>query len=463
MNIFGTFWYGGLIALVYLAIENYNDIFDGFDISFLMKYYLLRLFWILPFYLVSEIVFTILITNERKNDRKFIPENEFEQKETLKNTHLIIPCHKVNENNIIKHVTQLKRLFDGNIWIADNDSKDEKNASFHERCEQINVNYLYYNQPNKTNAMYETVKYIKKNVPDAKNVILLDDDTELPNTFFLRKDLLEDDTVAGYCCNIQVEKNEQEYNYWENWIDFEYKTISYRNSSRNLHSLRFLHGIISVYKIDCMLEIFKWNPCNVNGLPFGEDAYAGIQARSIGYKLKQDHLNTVMTFSPNCLFNFTNKRNQGYGSTSLFKQRAMRWYLSWPRRILQELGLCLFYNVGTWYGNLLYRLDFVMYVFLLGVSVGWIYYLIYLIVFHQTLLPFLYLHLGFFGVTILMCYFRYFSMRPDEREKTHHKTLLTFPIFLLTLLYLYCSSFLLSVFYYIPMVRLDYKKCIAKK
>ena len=462
MNFFPVFWYFLLSSGLYFFITHYEAFFNEVEISKFIENSIFKIFWILPFYIINELIFCLLIRESRKTSENFLPKNFEEQKKTLKETHIIIPTFNVNWEDIRDKIFQLRMLFDDRIWIADNANKLEENSILKEMCENYNIQYRYFNIANKTNAINNVLHMVKKCSPLTKYVILLDDDTNLPSSFFLRNDIFEDPTIAGYCCNIEINKSPT-FNFWENWIDFEYKTISFRNHSRNFHTLRFLHGIISVYRLDAAIEIFRWNPCNKYGLPFGEDAFAGIQARTIGYKLAQDSLNTVSTYCPKQLFNFNSATRSGYNATSLFKQRALRWYLSWTRRIFHEFALCLFYDVGTWYGNIIHRLDFVYYMFLLIVSVGWIYYLLYLLVFHQTLLPFLFLHLAFFGMTIGLGYFRCFFMDEKEKSKLEHVTIITFPVFLLTLLYLYAVSFLISIFYYIPFVRIDYKKCIARR
>lgn len=460
MNYFSTFWYICLLGILYLVVDNYDALFEELRISALLQKNLLRIFWILPMYLINEIIFSVLVYQDRVQSKVHEPKTLEDRLNSLSNCHVIVPTYNVNVDEFRPQIQRLTTLFGHRVWIADNRNGEEHSSDLKNLCDTYGANYCFYNVANKTNAIVKTLSLLYGR-DDAVYVVLLDDDTEVPENFFLRLDLFHDASVAGYCCNIEISKSPK-YNFWENWIDFEYRTISFRNSSRNFHSLRFLHGIISVYKLESAVEIFRWNRCKMYGLPFGEDAFAGITARTIGYKLKQDHLNTVKTYCPNRLFQFSWSVRQGYNASSLFKQRALRWYLSWPRRILHEIGLCFFYDVGTWIGNIFHRLDFLYYCFLLMVSVGWIYYLLYLILFQNTILPFLYLHLAFFGMTWIMSYIRLAFMEESEKHDVHHLTILTFPLFLLTLLYLYATSFLISLLYYIPFFRVDYQKCFQE-
>ena len=458
LNFFSIIWFFVVGFSLYEIISNYQEIFQTTHVSKYFENNIFQIFWILPFYFINEIIFSLLVYVDRKECNKYIPKSTEEREKTMEKTHVIIPTYNVKIDDLRTNILNLKKLFHDRIWIADNGSADSPNQDLVEMTMFQGVHYQYYPVPNKTNAIYKTMVFLQASEPDAENVILLDDDTALGENFFVRTDLLKEPTTAGYCCNIQIDKCE-EFNIWQNWIDFEYRTISFRNSSRNFHSLRFLHGIISVYRLNAAIEIFRWNPCNVYGLPFGEDAFAGLQARTVGYKLKHDHLNTVKTYCPKQLFNFSSNNRQGYNASSLFKQRALRWYLSWPRRIFQEFGLCFIYDTGSWVGNIFHRLDFLYYTFLLAVSVGWFYYFVYLLIYHETLLPFIFLHLSFIILTAITCTIRYSFMNESERENISYFTILTFPFFLLTLLYLYSSSFLVSIFYYIPFYRVDYPKC----
>jgi hypothetical protein len=462
MYLFAIFWYCCLISGGYFLANFGNQVFENHNNFFeFIPLFWIRIFWVLGFYFLNEIIFTFLIYLETRKKIN-LPTNENEQYDNLEKTVVVIPSHNTNLEQLEKNVENLIKLFPYRIWIAENSNSDDGIREIQEICFRNGIEYVFYNEANKTNAILETVKLIKSKHEHIETIILLDDDTTIPSTFFLRHDLLKGDNIAGYCCNIKVEKNEQSYNFWENWIDFEYQTISFRNCARNIHSLRFLHGIACVYKIDALIEIYKWNPCNIGGLPFGEDAFAGIQARTIGYQLKQDYMNTVKTYCPDKFCNCLGDRSQGYGASSLFKQRALRWYLSWLRRMGNEIGLLFFYDTGSWIGNIMYRLDFIHYCILTIFYLSWIYWIVHLFYNPSSLFYFLILHAGFFVVNIINNYIRIFSMNMFQETDISHKTICTFPIFLIALIYLYLSSFFVSIFYYIPFVRVDYKKCIQK-
>lgn len=455
MNYFPFFYYPILSGFFYLIWCYYIN-YDPWTISDLFEWnnYVERI-WIFPFYILSELCYLGLTSYETFFEKKEFTEEE--KKESLQNLAVVIPCHDAMEE-IQKNKSIFQEKFT-HVFIADNDKNDFPNKEFLEFCQQSGFFYLHHSLPNKTNAILKTVYHIKKHFPCIDKILLLDDDTVIRNDFFIRNDLLADPTVAGYTCTIGINKS-REFNFLEHWIDFEYRTISYRNRSRNFHSLKFLHGIMCVYKIDALIRIYEWNVCNEGGLPFGEDAFSGLQARKVGYKLKQDKLNLVYTYCPKQLFNFnTNQRTQGYGACSLFKQRVLRWYLSWPRRVFDELGLLFSYDTGSYLGNVLYRFDFIWYAWILSVACWWIAILVEMSFSMKHFKNFLLLHGFFYIINIFTCYLRSIVMSKLEKHNIHYIAPLTFPLFLLILLFFYSSSFILSIFYYIPFRRIDYKKC----
>lgn len=450
MNFFSYTWFIFLLGFFFYIIISFDDEQNS-PFQFSENKYL-KMLWNFPFYFGIEILFWILILYDNKNKKPI----EIDKELSKENVEVVIPAHNAEET-IKNNLQNIINVFPNKIWIADNDNKKEENLSLKEFCFSNNVNYIHYDIPNKTNAIYETVKKIKREKPSTKYIVLLDDDTILCKDFFIRIDIMNQPAVGGYCCCIGINKNESKTNLFEHWIDFEYRTISFRNRGRNLFTQKFLHGIICVYKIDALLDIYKWNYCLPGGLPFGEDAFAGIQARMIGYTLKQDNENYVLTYCPKQLFSIK-QRNQGFGASSIFKQRAQRWYLGWIRRIPNEIALFCCYDTGSWLGNILYRIDNIWYIFLVFASVHWI-NIMSKMIYNNNLQTFLIIHCFFFIMTILMSYFRvFFIMNSIEKKNIKWFVPLTYPIFLLILLILYASSFFISIFNYIPFYRVNYKK-----
>ncbi len=445
-------WYLTIVYLIYLYVINYENLEIEIIYDFYFKY-----FWNLPFYFLSEILYWVLIYFDNRKYKK--ETNNYDKEKSKKNVNVVIAAHNAEET-LKSNLSNITNIFpDHKVWIADNDNYLEENDSLKNFCVENKVNYVHYNIPNKTNAIFKTVKKIKKLDPTIKYIVLLDDDTILCDNFYIRDDLLNEPAVAGYSCCIGINKDKENFNIFEHWVDFEYRTLSFRNRAKNLYTQRFLNGIVCVYKIDALLDIFKWNYCLPGGLPFGEDAYAGLQARMIGYKLKQDNLNYVLSYCPKKLFNFSTQRSQGYGASSLFKQRAMRWYLSWSRRMLNEVGLFLSYDTGSWIGNILYRIDSIWYVYLLLVSIHWLNIVFKTFYMKNTIDLFLILHGLLIFITVTLGYVRsYAIMNNIEKKDIRWFVPLTYPIFLIITLYLYCAGFIISIFYFIPFYRINYNK-----
>lgn len=80
-----------------------------------------------------------------------------------------------------------------------------------------------------------------------------------------------------------------------------------------------------MWKRDKFMEIFGKHP----SLPFGEDIFGGFTTLNNGYAIRSETRCMVKTFAPDVLvpwcINMGNARVQGYGASSLWKQRAHRW------------------------------------------------------------------------------------------------------------------------------------------
>ena len=378
------------------------------------------------------------------------------------NSHVIIAAHKAHDSlkNILPNV--LAAFPARNIWVADNGEVRDEATQLH--CQEVGIQYRFYPIPNKTYALYKTAQEIYDIHHDtASSLVLLDDDTHLPDNFFVRHDLLDQPLVAGYCVGIAIQPTPP-YNVLERLIDFEYRTISYRNECKAYTgTLHFLHGICAVYNTKRMLMVYSKLCTLPHGLPFGEDSFAGIDCRLAGYRLLQDNVNVVTTFCPRRLFPpiFEKGRQQGFGASSLWKQRALRWYLSWPRRLPSELALGLFYDTGNWVGNVLYRLDLLWYLLIMLVSSFWPFYLVQIGVKHKSWALLGYLHLGLYATSVLTASIRYAAFPAPLKQGVDKRVMLLVPGLNLIVCFLMACSFVISMVYYIPFRRIDYKKCYA--
>jgi len=387
--------------------------------------------------------------------------------------HLMIACHNTDLCQLKSIVQNWKEATQRviHLWIAENGILIHEDEEKKKYCESEGVHYRYYSIASKTHALYETARCIAEQyrVSDLSSLylILMDDDTKLPVPFHLRDSLFtEDDWVAGYTCCIGIDKNPHHFHWWEHLIDFEYRTLSWRNGIKShfTGTISFLHGIFCVYRMDAFLDIYRRNPCRPPGqLPFGEDSYAGLDARLHGWKLKQDNTQCVYTYCPPRVFppwfvssSFSllpSSRVQGYGASSLWKQRACRWYLSWLRRFPAEWGLIWFYDTGTWSGNINYRLDFLKYCFITFSATFWFLYLLKLSLHHSNFMVYLYLHLGLAVTAQITGYLRYWCMSSVIKEDVLWYIPLFYPLLLVINSFFMGCAFFKSILWYIPFFR----------
>jgi hypothetical protein len=436
MNWFPFVWFPSVAGLGYLVYKYY--ILSAHHLS-IWDNSLLNIYGVCSIYITHEILVRL------KRVCCYAPSSI----ETVDDdVCCIVACHKagLSLHNILPNL--IKVFGAGNVYIADNGKTPDINTK--QVCLDHDVNYRFYDIPNKTNALIQTAIHIE-DTRECQYVVLLDDDTHIPETFFVRKDLLEQPLVAGYCCNITIHHPK---NFWEKVIDFEYRSISYSNSMKS--TIPFIHGIICVYHLRRMISIYSKLCTLPHGLPFGEDSFAGIDFRMAGYRLLHDDQNTVQTFCPQQLFSF-GTRLQGFGASSIFKQRALRWYLSWIRRVPQELALMLCYDTGSWLSNITYRFQMVWYFFIMVIASSWLLFAIHVFLTH-TWSQFGILHGILFCVNTLTAFIRYSGFNTHLKMGVSWYVPFFVPIMNIVVCCLMTFSFFMAILYYIPFVRIDYKK-----
>ena len=111
------------------------------------------------------------------------------------------------------------------VGIADNGLIPDDATQKH--CQELGIQYRFYPIPNKTYALYKTAEEIYDTYhDDAKALVLLDDDTQLPEKFFVRKDLLTKPLVAGYCAGITIAKSPDRFIFQGNKNSFRSRFFS---------------------------------------------------------------------------------------------------------------------------------------------------------------------------------------------------------------------------------------------
>lgn len=436
MNFFPLLWYSALGGLGYFIYTRY------ISTSYLVNiwpYPLLNIYGVCSIYVIHELLVRI---------KQCVRVQDKPESVDTYDVCCIVPCHKTGLS-LQKILPNLVHVFGRhNVYIADNGR--EPDVDTHQVCSNYGVHYRHYNIPNKTYALVQTAIHIE-DTTNCKYVVLLDDDTMIDQCFYVRQDLLEQPLVAGYCCNITIDTPK---NFWEKVIDFEYRTISYSNSLKPC--IHFCHGIICVYHLRRMISIYSKLCTLPHGLPFGEDSFAGIDFRLGGYRLLHDDMNTIKTYCPSRFFSF-GRRLQGFGASSIFKQRVLRWYLSWIRRVPQELALMLSYDTGTWCGNINYRLQLIWYFFIMVVGSSWVFFAIHVYL-TKTYFEFGILHAVLYIVNCISAFIRFSGFNPQLRHGVSWYVPFLVPIMNVVVCLMLTTSFFITLLYYIPFVRINYQK-----
>ncbi|CAK0893532.1 unnamed protein product [Prorocentrum cordatum] len=113
-------------------------------------------------------------------------------------------------------------------------------------------------------------------------------------------------------------------------------------------------GIVGLVRRSAFMKVF---PDHVF-LPFGEDAFLGTLLLANNWKIKRDMRSNVVTFAPPVFFTpcASSSREQGYGATSLFKQRAQRWMVTQLRRMTWTFLLLFTFRAGSLWSNIWFRI-----------------------------------------------------------------------------------------------------------
>eukprot|EP01031_Cornospumella_fuschlensis_P026133 gene26133-31554_t len=247
-----------------------------------------------------------------KNDPKF-----------LKRIGVIIPCHKSagEIGEVINRV--LKYMPPENIVVCDNGNFDWPPDNTFEVVKNINkkIQYLYIKQGHKTRALWTGVHRLPSHVD---YVIHLDDDTHFSDAMVFDEKHFKDKK----CIAVAFLRSSYPLNTVTQFTDFWYKITDHFHATQARICTRcFVPGPAGMWRRDKFIEIFGAHP----SLPFGEDIFGGFTLLNKGYRIGVEVRCMVKTFAPPILvpwFITGTGRQQGYGASSLWKQRAHRWTVS---------------------------------------------------------------------------------------------------------------------------------------
>lgn len=246
-------------------------------------------------------------------------------KHFLRRIGVIIPCHKsANEiGEVLRRV--LKYISPENIVVCDNGNFDWPPDNTFEKVKEAHgkIRYVYIKQGHKTRALWTGAHRLPSHV---EYIIHLDDDTHFDehHMVFDETPFLADDKVIA----VAFLRSSYGTNLVTQFTDFWYKITDHFHATQAKIATRcFVPGPAGLWRRDKFLEIFGLHP----SLPFGEDIFGGFTTLNKGYAIRVETRCMVKTFAPDILvpwFIGAGGRVQGYGASSLWKQRAHRWTVS---------------------------------------------------------------------------------------------------------------------------------------
>mmetsp|Transcript_876 Transcript_876/g.1125 ORF Transcript_876/g.1125 Transcript_876/m.1125 type:complete len:610 (+) Transcript_876:236-2065(+) len=366
----------------------------------------------------------------------------------LKKIGCVIPCHK-SEDEIEATLRSVARhIPPENIVVVDNANVSQPPDSTHERVSAISpsIRYIYVPQGLKTRAIWEGMQILPKNV---EYIVHIDDDTILPEDMVFDQSHFDDDKVSGVSYGISM----MGPSLVQRLVDFEFLLFSQWRYFRSLTGTSwFCHGIIGLWRRDRFQSILWEHPF----LPFGEDGWIGAMNLLRNHKIKQDLRSYVSTFAPSHATPFATMcgggREQGYGASNLWKQRAERWYVNAPRRLIIRLYLFLVYDAGSFLGNVVFRCESVRHV-----SAIFLHFLVPFLLmktaYEEAWTFFFNMRIGFYILELFQAMFINYALwnhRPDIQQRLLVVAL--YPIYSDYLRVCRVWGGFKCIFYYIPFV-----------
>lgn len=278
----------------------------------------------------------------------------------------VIPCHR-SADEIGETVRSIMRHIPAsNIVVVDN---ADSHAPLDDTAAVVrnvhpDVSVIYVPRGLKSFALWTGIERLPRHVEFVMHV---DDDTKLSDdmvfdeSWFLRDPLVSEVTYPVFTRHV---------NLLTDAIGFQFKRNAHASRFHNVTSGTSLWapGIIGLARRDVLTMVMRDHVY----LPFGEDVFHGHLQLMNGYKIVRETRSHVVTFAPPVLSSAcaASVRTQGYGATSLWKQRAQRWSVTRLRRLGWTALLALFYRGDTLWSNVWFRLSRVPVVFSNLVAIG---------------------------------------------------------------------------------------------
>lgn len=295
--------------------------------------------------------------------------------EYLKKIGVVIACHQ-SRDEIVRTCRGLLKFFPPeNIIACDNANSPTPLDDTKEVLLQLHpdIKYHYIPEGHKSRALWEGCHIMSH----CEYIMHLDDDTQVPENFVFDPDIFADPATSGQSFGIMMFKN----NRVEKWVDMEFKIISQMRYWESIaHTTWFCHGMVGMWRRDRFMNILSLHPF----LPYGEDNWIGTSNLNSGWQLRQELRCNIYTYTPPVMCPACdNGRVQGYGASSIWKQRAYRWFTNQPRRLQHRVMQFIFYDVGHTVGNFIFRIQMYRHVFTIFYNMLYPIFVMHVIIYRQ--------------------------------------------------------------------------------
>ncbi|KAE8151481.1 glycosyltransferase like family 2-domain-containing protein [Aspergillus avenaceus] len=274
-------------------------------------------------------------------------ENEFPTPEyyqqrrirpTAIDTALLIPCYR--SGPIIGRTLEaaLKIFPASQIYVIANGNSPAPLDNTEEVCREYGVNHIWCPVGSKIVAIFIGCHAVKL----FRYVLLIDDDCILPSNFPVVISRLTDKVrCIGYTIK-SVNHNATESTFCQQAQDLEYKIAGLQRSfAGKIGSATFPHGAISLWERAFLKETLQHHP----GFSISEDWFMGNSCRRLGGRIQMCSAVFVETTTPSAFFFIDSERGRGgFGETTVFKQRFLRWNFF----VANGMWYNLVYIFGSW-------------------------------------------------------------------------------------------------------------------
>ncbi|KAF7585611.1 hypothetical protein BBP40_010480 [Aspergillus hancockii] len=257
---------------------------------------------------------------------------------TAPETALLIPCYR--SGPIIGRTLEaaLKIFPASQVYVIANGDSPYPLDNTEEVCRTYGVNHIWCPVGSKIVAIFIGCHALKS----FRHILLIDDDCILPPHFPVVVSRLTDKVrCIGYTIK-SVSTDSSKGSYCQQAQDLEYKLAGLQRSFAGLvGSATFPHGAISLWERSFLKDTLQHHP----GFSISEDWFMGNSCRRLGGRIQMCSAVFVETTTPSALFFIDRDKSRGgFGETTVFKQRFLRWNFF----VANGMWYNLVYIFGSW-------------------------------------------------------------------------------------------------------------------